>query len=238
MGRNPRRTTAALALLVVVWIVVYWIWEPSEPSITFADPEPAVIEAAPASDPPAASPGDEPVAEPDDEGPQATHSVVEPEFERYVVRDGETFDSIAKARFGREVDWRILARANPLTDPDRIKEGDVIWIPLDPENIQGRSLPVESVLAEANAPPVVIAPFATEERDTDSEPTIDAAQAPVMEYTVRSGETLSEIARRFYGSISFTRGLYLANRDVLASPDAVGEGQVLKIPPKEALPDG
>ncbi|MGZ3447491.1 MAG: LysM peptidoglycan-binding domain-containing protein [Myxococcaceae bacterium] len=50
-------------------------------------------------------------------------------------------------------------------------------------------------------------------------------------YTVRSGDSLSKIAKSLLGDAKKWRLLYEANKDVVGSnPDLIKPGQVLKIP--------
>ena len=49
-------------------------------------------------------------------------------------------------------------------------------------------------------------------------------------YTVQSGDTLSAIAKRFYGNANEYMDIFNANRDQLSDPDMIKPGQVLKIP--------
>lgn len=49
-------------------------------------------------------------------------------------------------------------------------------------------------------------------------------------YTVERGDTLSHIAKRFYGKASRWNEIFAANRDQLSDPDRIQPGQVLKIP--------
>ncbi len=49
-------------------------------------------------------------------------------------------------------------------------------------------------------------------------------------YTVRPGDSLSEIALRIMGSAGRWRQLYELNRDAIANPDAIRVGTVLKVP--------
>ena len=49
-------------------------------------------------------------------------------------------------------------------------------------------------------------------------------------YTVESGDTLSHIAKQYYGKASRWTAIYAANRDQLDDPDRIFPGQVLKIP--------
>ncbi|HVE71478.1 MAG TPA: LysM peptidoglycan-binding domain-containing protein [Thermoanaerobaculia bacterium] len=49
-------------------------------------------------------------------------------------------------------------------------------------------------------------------------------------HTVASGDTLSALAKRFYGDASKYNRIFEANRDQLSDPDKIKVGQKLKIP--------
>ena len=49
-------------------------------------------------------------------------------------------------------------------------------------------------------------------------------------YTVKSGDTLSKIAKEELGDANAYREIFNANRDQLSDPDKIKPGQVLKIP--------
>jgi nucleoid-associated protein YgaU len=49
-------------------------------------------------------------------------------------------------------------------------------------------------------------------------------------YTVKSGDTLSRIAKELLGDAAAYREIFDANRDQLSDPDKIRPGQVLKIP--------
>ena len=49
-------------------------------------------------------------------------------------------------------------------------------------------------------------------------------------YTVKSGDTLSKIAKEFMGNASDYVKIFEANRDQLANPDLIKPGQVLRLP--------
>lgn len=51
-------------------------------------------------------------------------------------------------------------------------------------------------------------------------------------YTVVGGDTLSKIAKHFYGRPDWTP-IFEANRDQLEDPDRIFPGQVLKIPAQD-----
>ncbi|WP_187506692.1 LysM peptidoglycan-binding domain-containing protein [Pantoea agglomerans] len=49
-------------------------------------------------------------------------------------------------------------------------------------------------------------------------------------YTVKSGDTLSAIAKQFYNDASEYMKIFEANKSILSSPDKIAPGQVLTIP--------
>ena len=49
-------------------------------------------------------------------------------------------------------------------------------------------------------------------------------------YTVVKGDTLSHIAKQFYGDANKWKRIHEANKDLIKDPDRIFPGQVLKIP--------
>ena len=49
-------------------------------------------------------------------------------------------------------------------------------------------------------------------------------------YTVVAGDSLSKIAKRYYGDANQWRRIHEANRDQIKNPDLIHPGQRLKIP--------
>ena len=113
----------------------------------------------------------------------------------YTVAEGDTLSEIAET-FGVSVEQ--LAEANGIEDPDFILVGQVIRIPGADESLS---------VADPGEDPGAVQ---TQEVDT---------------YTVRSGDTLSEIADHFGVPVSAIVG---ANG--LGDPNFIVEGQTLKIP--------
>ena len=52
-------------------------------------------------------------------------------------------------------------------------------------------------------------------------------------YTVKSGDSLSKIAKVFYGNAMKYPVIFEANKPMLKSPDKIYPGQVLRIPAAE-----
>lgn len=51
-------------------------------------------------------------------------------------------------------------------------------------------------------------------------------------YTVKSGDTLSKIAKEMYGDANRYHQIFEANRPMLSNPDKIYPGQMLRIPPQ------
>lgn len=64
----------------------------------------------------------------------------------------------------------------------------------------------------------------------DSENTGSSDQ---ITHTVQSGDTLSAIAKEYYGDSGKYMRIFEANRDQLKDPDKIRVGQVLVIPPAD-----
>lgn len=226
MQHRQSRILVGMTGLVALWIVLYWLWEPRsqrEPVVRFAEPEAQVAAEETIEQPKPSQPADQPGQGFDEQrtpkpaapsaaeasAPRQTRTPFgDPPFREIVARDGDTFQKIAERELGSARLWTSIARANPFKDPNRLKPGDRVRIPLDADNPQGWP-------------------------DDAQQPA--AQPAPVVEYTVQSGDSLSKIAKQFYGSVRYVDFLYESNRERLRSKDDLRVGQVLRIPPK---PDG
>jgi nucleoid-associated protein YgaU len=50
-------------------------------------------------------------------------------------------------------------------------------------------------------------------------------------YTVKSGDSLSKIAKHVYGDANKWHAIYDANKDKIKNPDLIHPGEVLTLPP-------
>ncbi|MEO8504697.1 MAG: LysM peptidoglycan-binding domain-containing protein [Acidobacteriota bacterium] len=64
--------------------------------------------------------------------------------------------------------------------------------------------------------------------------TVIPVPAPVQTYTVVSGDSLSKIAKHFYGKASLWPKIFEANKDQIKNPDLIKVGQTLRIPNLDA----
>jgi nucleoid-associated protein YgaU len=76
------------------------------------------------------------------------------------------------------------------------------------------------------------------EKVDDDNLTIKAAapaakpQESFMFYTIESGDSLSKIAKRYYGDAGKWNALFEANREVIEDPDKIYPGQTIRVPAK------
>ncbi len=65
----------------------------------------------------------------------------------------------------------------------------------------------------------------------DEDITVRQASAPAQYHTVARGDTLSAIAKKFYGDANKYQAIFEANKPMLKDPDKIYPGQSLRIPP-------
>ncbi len=68
--------------------------------------------------------------------------------------------------------------------------------------------------------------------ETETDEATRAIPAPQF-YTVVSGDSLSKIAKKYYGNAMDYPVIFEANKPMLKSPDLIYPGQVLRIPPQD-----
>lgn len=94
------------------------------------------------------------------------------------------------------------------------------------ENVLGQARRMPQPTTSAASSPVQPVPSA---RPAAANSPPDPENVP-RTYTVQSGDTLTGISRRFYGTPSRWMDIYQANRDRLASESALRVGQEIRIP--------
>lgn len=62
--------------------------------------------------------------------------------------------------------------------------------------------------------------------------TVESPEAEAQYYTVVRGDSLSKIAKEFYGNANEYMGIFEANKPMLSHPDKIYPGQMLRIPPQ------
>lgn len=227
---TPTRLSAVVCLLVLVWIVTYWLWQPrragaaARPPITFAEPA-----GPPAPGPevrPDPAPPTHPIPADDPLNLPVEPRVEAPAFTEYTVQEGDvSMEIISQRCYGTGEHAAAILRANPFVDPTRLVPGRTrLLIPKDPSNVQGR---------------LVAAGPGGKPDDGQDIPAGAAAGDPVppaarvVEYTITREDTLWDIAEAYYGKGHLWRKIYEANRDVISNPDRPPVGKTIRIPPLE-----
>jgi nucleoid-associated protein YgaU len=62
---------------------------------------------------------------------------------------------------------------------------------------------------------------------------VGSSEPEATYYTVQSGDTLSKIAKEYYGNAMKYPEIFEANKPLLSDPDKIYPGQVLRLPPLE-----
>jgi nucleoid-associated protein YgaU len=154
MARSGGGASGRLALGAVLvagtWVVAFWMApgpDPREVDVEFGPPpeRPSEIARPPVREPdPVVFQNPHPVQEPvgptpetPPEDPNAGLAVVPPKFYEYRAVQGDTFGTIAAKFLGESTKWTVIAQANPLLDPNRLRAGTIVRVPVDPKNIQG-----------------------------------------------------------------------------------------------------
>lgn len=66
----------------------------------------------------------------------------------------------------------------------------------------------------------------------DDRMTVTSQEPEARFHTVASGDTLSAIAKKYYGDANKYNAIFEANKPMLTHPDKIYPGQVLRIPPQ------
>jgi len=160
----------------------------------------------PASPPPAEAPPTP--------GPSPLQVVTSPAppLQTHTVEKGDVLWDLAKRYYGDGRRWKKIYEANRevLPSSSNLPVGVVLVIP-----------PAEARASATSAPESV-----TEAPTPPSPP-----ETATVTYTVKSRDTLYNIAAKQYGDGSLWRTIYEANRDKIPSPDRLAVGTVLVIPP-------
>jgi nucleoid-associated protein YgaU len=125
--------------------------------------------------------------------------------QKYVVKSGDTLWAISEKVYGSGAHVNDIAKANPGIDPQRLRMG------------MSLNLPDKSV---------VVTDTVTRTASATTPATLDQT----THYRVTSGDTLSGIAKKLYGSSAMAGKLYDANKDVIANPNALKPDMVLRLP--------
>ena len=126
--------------------------------------------------------------------------------------------------FGFETD-SISVAGEVASEAERQKILDVLSAAPGIGIVEDRLVVTASAEAAESAPPAAAA-----EALPEAGVTTESAGSPTRSYTVKSGDTLWQIAEQMYGDGSLYMKIFEANSPPLENPDRIHPGQELKIP--------
>ncbi|HEX9794765.1 MAG TPA: LysM peptidoglycan-binding domain-containing protein [Planctomycetota bacterium] len=142
----------------------------------------------------------------------------EPPMRKYAVTSGDSMGRISQRFYGTARHAQMLADVNGIQDPSLVRVGQVLRVPyLDGETPDPAPGADRARIREEAAPL----------RE------LPQRHPGARRYTVASGDSLSEIAARFYGTPKHWRAL--ARENGLGADGAVRVGQVLVLPELDGL---
>lgn len=139
----------------------------------------------------------------------------------YIVKKGDTFQTIAKSFYGSSSKWQVISKANPTVEPTLMKIGTKLRIPA-----ASASLSAETSVASASSP---------SSKKSASNSSVASATSSGT-HVVAKGESLSSIARKYYGDSKHWKVIANANPKVDQKNLAIGTK--LSIPPKATIASG
>lgn len=134
------------------------------------------------------------------------------------IRSRATLDTASAAAAATADNGPLRPFIFPQTAPDTSASAEPSPVTLAPETLSGESPP----------PLVQAAPSRPATRSVPTKPT--PPSNAVRRHSVAKGDTLYNLAVRYYGDRAKWRDIYAANRDVVPDPNALRIGAELKIP--------
>jgi nucleoid-associated protein YgaU len=140
-----------------------------------------------------------------------------PSTRDYTVAAGDTAYKIAKKFYGRGEDWPRLSAANPgrIGANGQVREGVLLKVP--------------ATLAGAKSSPAVT-PGKESAKPGDKFAAKTSGKVGVRTYTVKSGDTLGQIAQRELKTTKRMPELLALNSKTLKNPNDIRAGMVLTLP--------
>lgn len=130
--------------------------------------------------------------------------------EEWVIKEGDTLESIAEAKYGSRSFVGLISQANPDARPSALRVGKKLVLPPKPEK------KADEALAGPKAGTGGESPVAT----------VNGQKV----YTVQAGDTLSGISTKVYNTSRYVQQIYEANRDRMADPSTLYVGAKLTMP--------
>lgn len=129
----------------------------------------------------------------------------------YLVREGDTLETIAQAHYGSRTWLSLVTQANPGLRPERLRIGQKLVLPPKPGTVEKQVDEPALGKSPAVEPAVVV----------------DGGNRT---YVVQPGDTLTGISSKVYKTIRHYDKIYQANRDRIDDPNLLVVGTKLVMP--------
>ena len=149
----------------------------------------------------------------------------------YIVKSGDTLESIARQKLGDSKHVALLEQLNPKVQPARLQIGQEIVLPTAAE-LAGRK-PAEKPVADAGKAAAKVETNAATKPDARKPDARSPAgksepAAGTRTYSIAQGDTLEGLAKRLYGSAKRLDDIKELNPTV--DPTRLRIGQVIRLP--------
>ena len=136
--------------------------------------------------------------------------------EEWVIKEGDTLESIAETKYGSRSFVGLITQANPDVRPTALRVGKKLTLPPKPDK------KAEEAVAGPKPSP-------------GGEASVAVVNGQKV-YTVQPGDTLSGISTKVYNTARYVQQIYEANRDRMADPSTLHVGAKLVMPELAARP--
>ncbi len=189
----------------------------SSPTQVAAGEQTGAAPAAPAAKPATTAPTTAPTTTPTTTASTATTPST------YIVKAGDTFESIAKAIYGSGSQWKRISQANPTIEPKMMKVGTKLVIP-----------PATAVASTGTSSGSSTGGTKPTTTGGTTSPAVSPSTGGI--HVVAKNETLSAIAKKYYGNSKYWKTIKEANPGIDA--DRLAIGTKLKIPARSVVVSG
>jgi nucleoid-associated protein YgaU len=132
--------------------------------------------------------------------------------DEYVIKPGDTLETIAQERYGSRTFQTLISSANPGLKPNALRVGQKISLPARPQGVEKRV--DENVAKDVPADPAPVLLTA----------------GGIRVYVVQSGDTLSQISSKVYKTSRYVDRILEANRDTISDANFLTVGMKLTMP--------
>jgi nucleoid-associated protein YgaU len=151
-----------------------------------------------------------------------------PDMKFYTWKEGDSYRGIANKYYGDYTKLTVLRRANE--DRTDVTPGQKIYVPVFDVNAPAPGATTQTaMLSESVKREVQATPASATTAKEAMQPAATTSGVKKV-HVVQDGESLWKISKQALGNGARWKEIYEANRDVLATPEALHKGMKLKIP--------